>query len=118
VVLAVGPRDKEAKVEIPTLREDTAKKKVAYFRNELLRISEMTSRERESLIAEMQTFSDSLSTGNVVLGGAGIGLGASILPVIGTITGPIIGGIYGAYQAQKLSRYREEVLEMIRSLAR
>jgi len=105
-------------VEIPTLREDTAKKKVAHFRNELLRLSAMTARERETFVAEMQAFCDSLSTGNVVLGGAGIGLGASILPVIGTITGPIIGGIYGAYQAQKLSHYRDEVLEMIRSLAR
>lgn len=104
-------------MELPTLREETARKKVAYFRSEMLRISEMTARERASLIREMQTFCDSLSTGNVVLGGAGIGLGASILPVIGTITGPVIGGIYGAYKAQKLSRYREEVLEMIRTLA-
>ncbi len=104
-------------MELPTLREETAKKKVAYFRNEMLRISEMTARERAGLVQEMQAFCDSLSTGNVVLGGAGIGLGASILPVIGTITGPVIGGIYGAYKAQKLSRYREEVLDMIRTLA-
>lgn len=105
-------------MEIPTLREETAKKKVAHFRNEMLRISEMTARERERFIEDMQAFCDSLSTGNVVLGGAGIGFGASILPVIGTISGPIIGGIYGAYKAQKLANYREEVLGMIRSLTR
>jgi hypothetical protein len=105
-------------VEMPTLREETAKKKVAHFRNEMLRISEITARERERLIDDMQAFCDSLSTGNVVLGGAGIGLGAAVLPVIGAITGPIIGGAYGAYKAHKLSPYRDEVLGMIRSLTR
>jgi len=105
-------------MELPTLREETAKRKVAEFRDRMLAAEQLTLREREALLKEMQTFCDSLSTGNVVLGGAGIGLGASVLPVIGTITGPLIGGIYGAYKAQKLARYREEVLEMIRRLAR
>ncbi len=103
---------------LPTLREETCQKKVAYFRGEMLRASQLTSSEREQLLREMQEFADSLSTGNVVLGGAGLGLGASILPVIGTISGPLIGGIYGAYKATKLSHYRDEVLEMIRTLAR
>ena len=105
-------------MELPTLREETAKRKVAEFRDKMLEAGELTSLEREALLKEMQTFCDSLSTGNVVLGGAGIGLGASVLPVIGTITGPVIGGIYGAYKARKLAHYRDEVLEMIRRLAR
>jgi Asp/Glu/hydantoin racemase len=105
-------------MEIPTLREETARRKVAHFRDKMLEASRMTAAEREALVKEMQAFCDSLSTGNVVLGGAGIGLGASILPVIGTISGPIIGGIYGAYKAHKLSHYRDEVLAMIRRIAR
>lgn len=105
-------------MEIPTLREETCKKRVAHFRSEMLRVDQLTSNERDRLLQDMQAFCDSLATGNVVLGGAGLGLGASILPVIGTISGPLIGGIYGAYKAQKLSHYRDEVLGMIRSLAR
>jgi hypothetical protein len=105
-------------MELPTLREETARRKVADFRDRMLEAERMTGLEREALLKEMQVFCDSLSTGNVVLGGAGIGLGASILPVIGTVAGPVIGGIYGAYKARKLAHFRDEVLEMIRRLAR
>jgi hypothetical protein len=105
-------------MELPTLREETAKRKVAEFRDKMLAATSLTTLEREALVKEMQAFCDSLSTGNVVLGGAGIGLGASVLPVIGTITGPVIGGIWGALKARKLAHYRDEVLAMIRRLAR
>lgn len=105
-------------MELPTLREETAKRKVAEFRDKMLGAESLTTLEREALLEEMQTFCASLSTGNVVLGGAGIGLGASVLPVIGTITGPVIGGIWGAFKAKKLAHYRDEVLAMIRRLAR
>jgi hypothetical protein len=105
-------------MEIPTLREETCRRKIEQFRRRMASVDEITTEERERLIEEMQAFCDSLSTGNVGLGGAGIGLGASILPVIGTISGPIIGGVYGAYKAHKLSPYRDEVLAMIRRLAR
>jgi hypothetical protein len=105
-------------MKIPTLREETCKRKIEQFRRQMVQADVLTTEERERLIEEMQAFCDSLSTGNVVLGGAGLGLGASILPVIGTISGPVIGGIYGAYKAHKLSPYRDEVLAMIRRLAR
>ena len=103
-------------MEIPTYREATCKKRVAHFRSMLLKRSLLTSAERADLLKEMQGFCDSLSTGTAVLGGAGIGLGASVLPVIGWISGPLIGGLYGAYRSRKLARYRREVLEMIRVL--
>lgn len=101
-------------MEIPTFREETCKKKVAEFRRLLLKRSLLTGEERAELLKEMQAFSDSLSTGTAVLGGAGIGLGAAVLPVIGWITGPLIGGLYGAYRSRQLVRYRREVREMIR----
>lgn len=104
-------------MEIPTLREETCKRKLNYFRTMMSKTDQLTVEQRARLVEEMQAFCDSLTTGNVVLGGAGLGLGASILPVIGTITGPVIGGIYGAYKAHKLSPYRDEVLAMISRLA-
>jgi len=105
-------------MEIPTLREETCKRKLTFFRTMMAKAEELTVEQRARLMEEMQAFCDSLATGNVVLGSAGIGLGASILPVIGTITGPVIGGIYGAYKAQKLAPYRDEVLAMIQRLTR
>jgi hypothetical protein len=103
-------------MEIPTFREETCKKRVAHFRSQILRRSLLTTAERADLLKEMQSFADSLSLGTGALGGAGIGLGASVLPVIGFLTGPLIGGLYGAYRSQKLARYRREVQEMIRLL--
>jgi hypothetical protein len=104
-------------MEIPTLREATAKRKVAQFRSMIERLDLLTTSQREHLLEEMQIFVDSLSTGNMVLGSAGIGLGAAILPVVGAISGPLIGGVYGAYKARKLARYRAEVKRMMRLLA-
>ncbi len=103
-------------MEIPTFREETCKKRVAHFRSMLLKRSVLTAAERAELLEEMQSFCDSLSTGTAVLGGAGIGLGASVLPVIGWISGPLIGGIYGAVRSRQLARYRREVQDMIRVL--
>lgn len=104
-------------MELPTLREETCKKKIAHFRRMMAKIAILSTEQKHRLVEEMQIFCDSLSTGNQVLGAAGIGLGASILPVIGTITGPVIGGIYGVYKSRKLAHYRDEVLGMIRELA-
>jgi hypothetical protein len=108
----------EGGMDLPTLREETCKRKLSYFRSMMDQVGQLSSIEKARLVEEMQTFCDSLSTGNVILGGAGIGLGAAILPVIGIITGPIIGGAYGAYKAKQLAHYRDEVLGMIKILAR
>lgn len=104
-------------MEIPTLREETARKKVAQFRSMMERVDLLTSGQRDRLLEDMQAFVESCSTSSVVLGGAGIGLSAAVLPVIGLISGPLIGGAYGAYKARKLARYRREVRDMIRLLA-
>jgi hypothetical protein len=83
----------------------------------MARLDLLTVAQRKKLVEEMQIFADSLSPGNMVLGSAGIGLGAAILPLVGIISGPVVGGIYGAYKARKLARYRREVLGMIKLLA-
>ena len=100
-------------MELPTLREGTAVRKVALFRSMMERLDLLTPTQRKKLLEEMQIFVDSLSTGNMVLGTAGLGLGAAILPVIGAISGPLIGGVYGAYKARKLAHYRKEVKRMM-----
>lgn len=104
-------------MEIPTLRESTCKKRVAEFRRKMTLVSGMTSEERQKLLEEMQAFCESLSMANNVVVGAGVGLGAAVLPVIGWISGPLIGGLYCGYKSHKLSSYRDDVKQMIRILA-
>ncbi len=104
-------------MEVPTIRKETCERKVALFRSMVAKADSLSTSEKAALRDEMQSFYDSLETGNVVLGTASVGLVASVLPVIGTITGPIIGGAYGAYKAKKLAPYRDEVLRLIRELS-
>jgi len=104
-------------MELPTLREQTCIRKIAYFRSMMNKRDLLTPWQRGKLREEMQAFCDSLSPGNVIAGGAGIGLGAAVLPIVGAITGPVIGGIYGAYKAQKLAHYRQEVEHLLEELS-
>lgn len=106
------------RMELPTLRESTCQKQVAEFRGRLGRLSQMTAAERDKLHEEMQAFVESLSMTNNLVVGAGVGLGAAVLPVIGWITGPLIGGIYCGYRSHQLGKYRDEVTEMLKLLAR
>src|SRR5688572_15514097 len=46
-----------------------------------------------------------------------IGLAAAVLPVVGFITGPLVGSAYGVYRSQKLGDVRRELQEMLRTLA-
>lgn len=105
-------------MELPTLRESTCQKQVAEYRGRLGRLSQLTAAERDTLHEEMQAFVESLSMANNMVVGAGVGLGAAVLPVIGWITGPLIGGLYCGYRSRQLARYREEVQEMLKLLAR
>jgi len=104
-------------MELPTLREATCRRKLAQFRSMMARRDLLTVAQRKKLVEELQVFADSLSPGNVVLGSAAIGLGAALLPLVGLVSGPVVGGIYGAYKAHKFARYRREVLAMIKLLA-
>ena len=53
-----------------------------------------------------------------LVSGAKIGLAASVLPVVGMITGPILGSAYGVYRSQRLTEARDEVQALLRSLVR
>ena len=105
-------------MEFPTLRESTCREKMGIFRRRMERLSWLTPQERRQLLRELQTFADSLRTEKVILGSTALGLGAAVLPVIGLISGPIIGGFYGAYKANKLASYRQEALEMMEEMSR
>ncbi len=104
-------------MNFPTLRESTCKEKLSYFRRRMERLSWLTPPERRQLFKELQTFCDSLRTEKMILGSTALGLGAAVLPVIGLITGPIIGGFYGAYKANKLVEYRREAQHLLEELA-
>jgi hypothetical protein len=58
-----------------------------------------------------------LTTGGALVSGAKLGLAASVLPVVGLITGPLVGSAYGVYRSQKLGDVRRELQDMLRALA-
>jgi len=90
---------------------------VAQFRGRLGRRGDLSPEQRAALRQEMQAFIDSLSMANNVAVGAGMGLAAAVLPVIGWISGPLIGSLYCGYRSHQLARYRDEVQEMLKLLS-
>jgi len=103
-------------MKLPTLRESTCQERVTYFRRRLERLSWLTAPERRRLYEELKEFHESLATERMILGASTLGLGAAILPVIGLVSGPIIGGFYGAYKASQLVEYRREARRMLDEL--
>ena len=103
-------------MEIPTLREATCQKKLDDFKARLALQATLSPQQRDKLLEEMKIFRDSLGVANNALVGAGLGLVAAWLPVIGWISGPLIGGGLATYQTFRLQRFRSEVERMIERL--
>ena len=61
---------------------------------------------------------DRLTPGGAAVSGAKIGLAAAVLPLVGFLSGPLLGGAYGVYRSQTLTDARAELQTMLRELAR
>ena len=73
---------------------------------------------RQQLHDDLLDLHNRLSPGGAAASGAKIGLVAAVLPVVGMITGPLIGGAYGIYRSSRAGAARDEVDAMLRQLAR
>ena len=87
------------------------------LRERMGRLDDLGADERRRLADELLALHERLTTGGAMVSGAKIGLAASVLPVVGFITGPLIGSAYGVYRAQQLGEVRRELQEMLRTLA-
>lgn len=82
------------------------------------RLASLSPDEREQLHADLLALHERLSPTGAGVSGAKIGLAAAVLPVIGVVTGPLIGGAYGVYRAQRLGEVRREIETLLRRVAR
>lgn len=100
-------------MEIPTFREETCRRRVEFFEGLVSRADSLTPSERHQLREELQAFRDSVEPTHLIVGGAALGLGAAVLPVVGAVTGPLVGGVWGAFRAKRLSGYRDRANRML-----
>lgn len=105
-------------VDVAPFSDEALEVALAGLRERMARLERLDSEERQVLTDEVIALHERLATGNTVVNGAKIGLAAAVLPVIGVITGPLLGGAYGVYRSQQLRRVRDELQDMLRALAR
>lgn len=105
-------------VDVAPFSDEALERELGSVRERVARLPALTADEREQLHADLLGLHGRLSPGGAVVSGAKIGLAAAVLPVIGLITGPLIGSAYGVYRSQRLTEVRQEIDGMLRRLAR
>lgn len=105
-------------VDVAPFSDAALGRELASLRERVGRREQLGADERQKLADELLALHERLTPGGAMLSGAKIGLAAAVLPVVGVITGPVLGSAYGVYRLQQLAEVRAEVQEMLRTLAR
>ena len=105
-------------VDVAPFSDEALTRELARLRERVEHLGELAPEERQALHDELLVLHERLTPGGALTSGAKIGFAASVLPVIGLITGPVIGSAYGVYRSQRLTEVRSEIQEMLRRLAR
>lgn len=105
-------------VDVAPFSDAALGRELASLRERVGRREQLGADERQKLADELLALHERLTPGGAMLSGAKIGLAAAVLPVVGVITGPVLGSAYGVYRSQQLAEVRAEVQEMLRTLAR
>lgn len=114
---AQGQRLKEM-LDVAPFSDAALERELGDLRGRIARLDELDADERQALADEVLALRERLTTGGALVSGAKIGLAASVLPVVGMITGPLLGGAYGVYRARRLRDARDELQRMLHTLAR
>jgi hypothetical protein len=105
-------------VDVAPFSDDAVARELADLRERMDRLPELDADARQRLHEDLLDLHERLSPGGALVKGAGIGFAASVLPVIGMISGPILGSAYGVYRSRRLTEVREEVHDMLRRVVR
>ena len=105
-------------VDVAPFSDAALAQELGALRVRLERLADMTADERQQLHDALLDLHHRLTPGGALVSGAKIGLAAAVLPVIGVITGPILGSAYGVYRSQQVTAARDEIQAMLRRLAR
>lgn len=104
-------------VDVTPFSDDALARELTDLRERVAKRADLPAPERQRLHDDLLALHDRLTPGGALVSGAKIGLAASVLPVIGLITGPLLGGAYGVYRSQTLSDARTEIQGLLRTLA-
>jgi len=105
-------------VDVTPFSPEALEKELTVLRAAVARVDELPSEECIVLHDTLIKLRERLGTGEAAATGAMVGLAASLLPVVGLVTGPLIGGAYGVYRSQQLGDVRAEVNDMIHTVVR
>lgn len=105
-------------VDVAPFSDEALTRELDALRGQVDRRHELTADQRQALHDALLDLHQRLSPSGAAVSGAKIGLAAAVLPLIGMITGPVLGGAYGVYRSTQLTRARDEVQDMLRKLAR
>jgi len=105
-------------VDVAPFSDAALERELAALRDRVAGVGALDPDGRQQLHDDLLDLHNRLSPGGAAASGAKIGLAAAVLPVIGVITGPLIGGAYGVYRSQRATAARDEVQAMLRLLAR
>jgi hypothetical protein len=105
-------------VDVAPFSDAALEPELERLRDRMGHLDELDADGRQTLADDLLALHQRLSTAGTVVNGAKIGLAASVLPVVGMITGPILGGAYGVYRSTQLKAVRAELQQMLRTLAR
>jgi hypothetical protein len=105
-------------VDVAPFSDAALDRELGGLRARVERRAELGPDERQQLHDELLALHHRLTPGGALVSGAKIGLAAAVLPVVGVITGPVLGSAYGVYRSQRLTDVRDEVQALLRSLVR
>ncbi|MBK7829040.1 hypothetical protein [Nannocystis sp.] len=105
-------------VDVAPFSDEALERELVALRGRIEGLAGLDAAARQQLHDDLIDLHNRLSPGGAAVSGAKIGLAAAVLPVIGMITGPLLGGAYGVYRSQRVTAARDEVQAMLRRLAR
>jgi hypothetical protein len=105
-------------VDVAPFSDEALERELAALRARVEGLAGLQADERQQLHDDLIALHDRLSPGGAAASGAKIGLAAAVLPVIGVVTGPLIGAGYGVYRSSRAGPARDEVQALLRKLAR
>ncbi len=105
-------------VDVAPFSDDAVQRELTDLRSRLDRLAELDPDARQKLHDDLLALHQRLTPGGALVSGAKIGLAAAVLPVVGLISGPVLGSAYGVYRSQQLAQIRDELQQMLRKLAR
>ncbi len=104
-------------VDVAPFSDEALERELAALRTRTEARGTLKPPERQQLHDDLLDLHNRLSPGGAAASGAKIGLAAAVLPVIGMVTGPLIGAGYGVYRSSRASAARDEVQALLRQLA-